>query len=320
MSNAAARLAMTLCLFLGTLAPSVAAETRGTANEAAVGVLADTRESFELLLRIERGLDHVDGLRVLPIAGKGPVQTLADLVYLRGVDAALLTSDTLAFAEANGLLKGVASKVSFVVRLAGLDVHVIARDGIASFGDLADKTIATGSTTSSSYVAAQLLLSAAGLSANTIVADGADAIAAVASGKADAAILVGRRPLAGLGAAKGLHLIDVAVPESLQASYSPSLLSHEDYPQLIPQGHSVETLSASLVVAVFNWQRGAPQYVRTRRFVDALFAALQPGGNNDANLNLAASVPGWNRHGAAEDALKSRAAKVQAASPAATEN
>lgn len=314
MSSAVARIAVILCLVLG-LAPLPGVEARAANKTTAIGVLADTPESFDVLLRLSRGLDHMNGIRILPIAGKGPVQTLTDLVYLRGVDAALLTSDTLAYAEVNGLLPSIADKVSFIVRLAGLDVHVIARAGVDSFADLSGKTIAIGSTGSSSYVAAQLLSAASGIAAKSIVADGADAVDAVMQGRADAAILVGRKPLAALGAAKGLHLIGVTAPMASQEGYSPSLLSHDDYPQLVGDGQTVETLSASLVVAAFNWKRGSPQFAQTKAFTDALFSALQPGSGNDAILNLAASVPGWNRHSAAEEALKIREDGTAAASP-----
>ncbi len=315
MRHAIARLVLASGLIFGALALPMAGQASGGADDGTIGVIADTPELFALLLQIGRGLDHVEGLRLLPIAGKGPIQTLTDLVQLRGVDAALLTSDTLGYAKSNGLLPDIDDKVSFLVRLSGLDVHVIARKGIKSFSDLDGKTIATGSTGSSSFIAAELLTSAAGLSARLFVADGLDAVAAVVGGKADAAILVGRKPLGPLKQAKGLHLISVTFPGALPESYAPALLSHEDYPQLIAKGQSVETLSASLVVAAFNWKRGSPQYQRTRQFADALFSALQPGGENDANINLAASVPGWRRHVAAEDALKSRAGKLQASSP-----
>lgn len=315
MKHAVARWAIALAFAVCAAWPALAASARSKPGDAVVGVIADTPESFDVLLRLSRGLDHVKGLRVIPMAGKGPVQTLTDLVQLRGVDAALVTSDTLSYVESNNLLPGVKDKVSLLVRLGGLDVHVVARPDIASFDDLSGKTIATGSTGSASFVAAQMLSATAGISARSIVADGPDAVTAVIQGQADAAIIVGRTPLDALKDTTGVRLLSIAMPEVLQDGYSPALLSHEDYPGLIAEGQTVETFSAALVVAAFNWKRGSPQYVRTKQFTEALFGALQPGNDNDASLNLAASVPGWTRNAAAEDALKTRSEDQTTASP-----
>ncbi|MGH6819652.1 MAG: TAXI family TRAP transporter solute-binding subunit, partial [Methylocella sp.] len=218
MRHAIARLVIALCVLMGPSPPSWGANT----NDATIGVLAATPDEFALLLRLSHALDHENGMRILPMAGKGPVQTLTDLLSLKGVDAALVSSDTLAFMEHNGLLENFGGKIAFVVRLSTLDIHVLARSGIDTLADLDGKIVATGPAASGSYVAGQLLLGAAGLSVRTIEASGAIAVRAVTEGKADAAILLGRKPLAELKAAQssgGLHLIDVAAPEALQEAY-----------------------------------------------------------------------------------------------------
>jgi hypothetical protein len=225
--------------------------------------------------------------------------------------------------ERNGLLEGIGGRFAFVVRLYSLDVHVIARSGIDSLTDLDGKTVAAGPAASESYVAGQFLLGATGLSAKTIEADGAAAVRAVADGTADAAIIVGRKPLPELkllGSGSGLHLIDVATPEGLQNIYSPSLVTNDDYPQLVDAARPVETVAAALVVAVLERQQGTPQYQKVQRFADGLFTALQRGSGGDASLNLAALVPGWKRHPAVEAALKSHAEKLQTATQSNVEN
>ncbi len=302
---------LVLGLLIGAASQSLSAAEGPGADSAVVGVLADTPESLAVLQRLIRGLDHSEHLRILPIAGKGPVQALTDLVKLRGVDAVMLTSDTLLFMETNGLIPDLGSKVAFAVRLADLDIHVIARDGIDTLADLNGKTIASGPTASSSYVASQLLISAHEISAKILETSRSGAVEAVVAGKADAAILVGAKPLAELRDVKGLHFLGVTAPGSLNGAYSPSLLHHADYPDLIPDKTSIETISSSLVIAASNWPRGTVQYERTRRLVDALFAALQPGRDNAADINFAAKVPGWSRHAAAEDALKQHADRLQ---------
>lgn len=319
MKYAVAGFVVALCLLLVPGSLSRAASP----NDTVVGVLAATPDELALLLRLSHAVDHENGLRIVPMAGKGPVQTLTDLVHIRGVDAALVPSDTLAFMERNGLLESVGGKFAYVVRLFPMDVHVLARDGINSLADLEGKTVAAGPPASTSYVAGQFLLGATGISAETIEASGSAAVRAVADGTADAAILVGRRPLpelTQLGPDSGVHLIDVTAPEGLQDIYAPSLVTSEDYPKLVEAARPVETISTSLVVAVLDRQRGVPQYDKVERFADGLFTALQRGGGGDASLNLAASVPGWNRHPAVVEALKSHAEKLQTATQSNGEN
>jgi TRAP-type uncharacterized transport system substrate-binding protein len=299
-----------LCLMNGSVAG--AAGTDSKPNNATLGVLADTPDSFTLLQRLARAMDRDGNLRIVPMAGKGPVQSLTDLVNLRNVDAALIPSDTLAYMEKNGLIDGLTGKIAFVVRLAGLDIHVVARQGLNSLADLGGKTVVTGNTASESFVAGQFLIAGIQPPPKLLAGEDGDAVRAVADGRADAAIVMGRKPLApllALGARKGLHFIDVMQPEDLKETYAPALLSHEDYPQLIPAGRQVETVSSSLVIAVFNSKRGSPRYDRIHHLAEVLFVALQHGGDGDAGLNLAAAVPGWNRHAGADAALANMSAK-----------
>ena len=56
-------------------------------------------------------LDDGDKLRVLPIIGRGSVQSLADIVYLRGVDLGLMRSDTL-YLERKGYTKNLQKQLA----------------------------------------------------------------------------------------------------------------------------------------------------------------------------------------------------------------
>ncbi len=310
MRYAVLQLTVLLSLFFGLLAPSLAANPSDTV----VGVLASTPAQFALLQRLSRAVDHENGLRILPMAGKGPVTTLSDLLELKGIDAALVSSDAMAFMSRNGLATDLDGKLTLIVRLSALDIHVIARQGINSLSDLAGKTVVMGPTSSDSYVAGYFLFAASGIAAKLVEANAADSIRAVAGGSADAAILVGRKPMAELAALipeSGIHLLQVTAPGGLEDTYAPSLITANDYPKLVSAEQPVETISASLVIAAVNWKRGSPQYAKLKRLAEQLFNALQPGGSSDASLNLAASVPGWKRHPSAEDALASHAKRLQ---------
>ena len=62
------------------------------------------------VLEIANAMDHTDGMRVSPIIGRGSLQSINGLLFLRGVDMAQLSSKSLAFVKRNNLTKtGLAS-------------------------------------------------------------------------------------------------------------------------------------------------------------------------------------------------------------------
>lgn len=48
-------------------------------------------------------LDDGDQIRVLPIVGRGSVQSIADILFLKGVDLGIMRADTLDYLEREGL-------------------------------------------------------------------------------------------------------------------------------------------------------------------------------------------------------------------------
>ena len=315
MRNALAALAIA-SMFAGT-GPAISQSSGqiATLNQNTVGVMADTAGSLGLALNFARALDHENDLRLLPMAGKGPVQTLTDLLTLRGVDAAILPSDTLAYAVANQLLEGAPARVSFIARLASLDVHVLAGRHIKTLADLEGKRVAAGSTGSGSFIAASLIFPAMGVSIDEVPLADADAIAALKRGDVDAAVIVAPRPAAALLTLKprdGLHLVGVPASGILADVYAPAILTAADYPKLLRKGESVETAASALVVAVFNAPRNSERYYKLRRFTEALFDSLNPEDGAAAGINLAAEVPGWKRYVAAQEWLDARRGTAQA--------
>src|SRR5215468_10367320 len=66
-------------------------------NSWTVGLAAGRMEGAPLLLASElaRVLDDGDNMRVLPVVTRGPFDNVYDLLYLRGVDAAIVYGDVL---------------------------------------------------------------------------------------------------------------------------------------------------------------------------------------------------------------------------------
>jgi len=96
------------------------------------------------------------------------------------------------------------------------------------------------------------------------------------------------------------HLAAVDYSKPLQSDYLPATLTSKDYPNLIPEGETVDTIAVPSVLAAYNW---APNTERSRKlalFVDAFFtkfAALQnpPFHPKWKEVSLPAPLAGWNR-------------------------
>jgi uncharacterized protein len=91
--------------------------------------------------------------------------------------------------------------------------------------------------------------------------------------------------------------------------YTVGELTSKEYPALIPAGESVDTIAAPAVLAVFNWSKGNERYRRLERFVERLFTQWDkfrepPRHPKWRDVNLAATVPGWNRWVVAEEMLR----------------
>lgn len=288
-----------------TIGISIASAQSKSDGAETVGVMADGSPGFEIARALARAIDHVDHLRILPIAGKGPVQSLTDLIELRGVDAVIVPSDTALYTGRNGLADS--AKLAYLAKIASLDVHVIAGPNITQISALAAKRVAVGTTAGYSFVSASLIFEALGIEIEALPLEAEEALRAVAAGTADAAIIVGMKPLLqAIRPDSGLHLLTVPFNEKLGKAYIPSILSDEAYPNLLAKGQIAETVATALVVAVINWPGKSARSEKIKRFTTALLDAFASDDGGEAGLNLAAEVPGWKRFGAAEDWLKGK--------------
>ena len=81
------------------------------------------------------------GMRVLPISGDGSIQNITDLLYLKGVDLAVVQSDVLAYIKDRRIHGGVGDRVGYITRLYNEEFHLVARDRITSIADLSGKRV-----------------------------------------------------------------------------------------------------------------------------------------------------------------------------------
>src|ERR1700722_15298465 len=110
-------------------------------NAWTVGLAAGLIEGAPIRLAAEmaRVVDDGDNLHVLPVVTRGPTENVNSLLYLRGIDTAIINSDSLD--EYKSVVRDVQSKVTYVLNLFPSELHVFVRPEIQSLGDLAGKKV-----------------------------------------------------------------------------------------------------------------------------------------------------------------------------------
>ncbi len=316
------RLTILLCAALVVAATSAHAESyfqlRKKVNANTVRIVTGSIEdtAFRIGADMSAVLDDGDDLRILPIMGKGSLQNVTDILYLKGVDVGIIQSDVLAYVRDRKIHKGLDRRLNYITKLYNEEFHLLARKQVGSLEQLAGKRVNIGEPGSGSTVTASIVFQTIGVQIKPTNYDQALALEMLKSGKIDAMVSVAAKPtdlLSTVKAEDGLHLLSIPRSPALLQTYLPGRLKPDDYPKLIAPGSEIETLSVGAVLAVFAWKQDTKRYRNVERFVNALFDNIaefqkKPRHRKWTEVSLQASVPGWTRFPASEAWLQKRLA------------
>jgi len=272
------------------------------------GTIAGTYVQFGADLA--SALDDGDNLRVLAIIGRGSVQGVADILFLKGVDLGIVRSDTLDYLEKKGYANNIKKQFTFITKLYNEEMHVLAPKSINSMAELEGKTVAVDMPNGGTFVTSAIVFERLGIHANFAYIEQRLAFEKLKKGEIDAMISVQGKPSKFNSSVKdeNLHFLPVDYAKSLQPDYLPAQLTSEDYPSLIPKGERIDTIAAPAVLAAYNWAPNTERYRRLARFVDAFFnkvATLQqpPFHPKWKEVALNAPLAGWSRFRPAQEWL-----------------
>jgi uncharacterized protein len=302
------------CLMIGCVGRPAMADQTPTAfdpvrvsvgQNATIGLIADGAGSTDTRIAadIARALDDSDKLRVLPMLGRGSVQNIADLIYLKGVDVAIVDADVLTQTMQSGTIPREGT-VQYIAKLFPEEVHILARKEITSLNDLTGKPVAIGAVGSGTNATATNLLDMCHITPNLIHEDPAAALDHLRHGEIVAMFVVGGMPvpmLQGIEAGSQLHFLSIPLNAQLVDSYLPTSLDHQSYPDLVPPGPPVDTVAVGSVLVTLSTPSDSARAKRVNRFVDALFDRFEqfrrPGFHPKwREVNLSAQVQGWVRY------------------------
>src|SRR6476660_6560261 len=111
-------------------------------------------------------LDDGEKLRILPIVGRGSVQSLADILYLKGVDLGIVRSDTLDYLEKKGFATNIKGQLSYITKLYNEEMHVVAAKTIQKMSDLEGKTVSVDLPNGGTFITAITVFDRLGIKPN----------------------------------------------------------------------------------------------------------------------------------------------------------
>src|SRR3979411_871681 len=255
-------------------------------------------------------LDDGNKLRVLPIVGRGSVQSVADILFLQGVDLGIVRSDTLDYLERKGFAKDIKKQFTYVTKLYNEEMNVIASKSIRNLRDLDGKTISVDLPNGGTFVSALAVFERLGMKPKVVYIEQRIAMEKLKAGEIDAVIVCGGKPYKSVSSFKDdrFHLVTVNYEKPLQADYLPATLSAKDYPNLISDQEQVDTIAVPAVLAAYNWAPNTERYRKLALFVDNFFTKFPTFQNPPFHpkwkeVSLSAPLQGWQRLPAAKQWL-----------------
>lgn len=301
--------------------------TRQRINAWVVGVAAGKLEGapIRLVEEMSRVLDDGDNMHILPIITRGPSYNVHALLYLRGIDLAVINGDVLDFFGKQENIPGIKQRINYITQLFNSEVHVLARPEIGSLEDLAGKPVNFNTKGTSAAFSGPRIFDKLGIKIEkTFIPHPVAMEQMKRSDKFAAVVFVTGKPVRPLVKKKwpeGFRLLPVPFSDRVSDYFLPSVLTAEDYPDLIRPGERVQTIAVPTLLASFNWKKNNVRQRRVARFVDYLFDRWErlqepPFHPKWREINLAASIPGWQRLPVVQQKLDARKAAAAAAQEA----
>jgi TRAP-type uncharacterized transport system substrate-binding protein len=273
---------------------------------------------IRLAAEISRVVDDGPNLHVLPIVTRGPTENLNSLLYLRGVDMAIISSDSLE--EYKIQVPQIQSRITYLLNLFPSEVHVFVRPEIQSLQDLAGKKVNFNTQGTAAAYTGPMIFSRLGIDVEKTFIPHQVALEQMRKGEMAAVVFITSKPVDAFVRGRwdpGFKFLPVNYESKFEDYYLPAVLEASEYPNLIKQGERVSTIAVPTVLVAFNWPKASNRYQRVARFVDYLFSRIDklqtPGFDPKwKSINLAAAVPGLDRFSAAQEWLDRKVRGAQA--------
>ena len=264
---------------------------------------------LRLAAEIARVVNEEDKLHVIPMVTRGATENVNSLLYLRGVDTAIINTDALDDYKAQvPFIKG---RLAYILSLFPSELHIFVRPEIRSLDDLRGKKVNFNTQGTAAAYSGPLIFSRLGLNVDKMFIPHQVALEQMKRGEVSAVVFVTSKPVDAFLKGRwdpGFKFLPVEYDTKFEDYYLPSSIEATDYPSLVPKGERIATIAVPTILAAYNWPQQSDRYGRVARFVDHLFGRLDrlqsPGFDPKwKEVNLRAKVPSLERFRPAQEWL-----------------
>jgi TRAP transporter TAXI family solute receptor len=239
-----------------------------SAQSAPLGIVTGPRIGTYIALgRDIAEVSRKEGLDVEVKESKGSIDNIRRITSLEPVSVGIVQSDVLGFLSRskNPESERIASKLRMIFPLGNEEVHVLARNDINSFSDLAGKRVVVGTEGSGNMITSINLLTLAGVKPGKLYEiDPAEGMVAVLNGQVDAMIYVGGKPVKmfknledvaklregpDAGKLEQVHLVPLDDPRLL-TEYAPAKFTPDDYSYV---RETIPTVAVTSVLMTYDF-------------------------------------------------------------------
>src|SRR5690349_12141218 len=232
-------------------------------NAWTVGLAGGLIEGAPLRLAAEmaRVADDGPNMHVLPIVTRGPTENLNDLLYLKGVDLAIINSD--AMDEYKIRSPEILKRVTYLLNLFPSELHIFVRPEIQSLQDLAGKKVNFNTLGTAAAFSGPLIFSRLGINVEKTFIPHQVALEQMRKGEMAAVVFITSKPVDAFLRGRwepGFKFLPVEYDSKLEDYYLPSALYSRDYPDLIQGGDRISTIAVPTFLASYNWVPNSDRY------------------------------------------------------------
>jgi TRAP-type uncharacterized transport system substrate-binding protein len=270
---------------------------------------------------IARVVNEGGDMQVLPIVTRGPTENVNDLLYLKGVDTAIINSDSLE--EYKSQVPQIQQRIAYIFSLFPSELHIFVRPEIKTLADLAGKKVNFNTQGTAAAYSGPLIFSRLGIDVDKMFIPHPVALEQMRRGEIVAVVFVTSKPVDAFVKGKweeGFKFLPVEYGPKFRDYYISSYLDAADYPNLIAKDQRIATIAVPTILASYKWRPDSPRYLRVARFVELLFGRIDklrsPGFDPKwKDVNLRTQAPGLERVQAAQEWLDRSAPNKASARP-----
>src|SRR4249920_93865 len=236
------------------------AQIKERLNAWTIGLAAGLLEGAPIRLATDIARVVNDGgvMHVLPIVTRGPTENVNDLLYLKGVDAAIINSDSLE--EYKSQVPQIQQRITYIINLFPSELHIFVGPEVGSLQDLVGKKVNFNTQGTAAAYSGPLIFSRLGLNVEKTFIPHPAALEQMRRGEIASVVFVTSKPVDAFVKGKwegGFKFLPVEYGSKFEDYYLPSYLDSTDYPNLVAKSERNATIDVPTILAAFNWRPGS---------------------------------------------------------------